>query len=65
MALPRRHLGGSGLEVSVLSLGSWLTFERLPREAGLSIMRAAQTVGITFLDDARCRSARRSRRSAG
>jgi aryl-alcohol dehydrogenase-like predicted oxidoreductase len=49
----QRQLGNSGLEVSALSLGSWLTFERLPRETGLEIMRAAQENGITFLDDAR------------
>jgi aryl-alcohol dehydrogenase-like predicted oxidoreductase len=48
-----RPLGGSNLEVSVLSLGSWLTFERMPREGGLAVMRAAQQAGITFLDDAR------------
>lgn len=53
MALPRRRLGGSQLEVSVLSLGSWLTFERLARDTGVAIMRAAQAAGITFLDDAR------------
>jgi len=37
----------------VFSLGSWRTFERLSREQGLEIMRAARDVGITFLDDAR------------
>jgi aryl-alcohol dehydrogenase-like predicted oxidoreductase len=51
--MPRRQLGRSGFEVSALSLGSWLTFERLPRETGLAIMHAAQQAGITFLDDAR------------
>jgi aryl-alcohol dehydrogenase-like predicted oxidoreductase len=51
--MPRRRLGGSELEVSALSLGSWLTFEQLPREQGLAIMRAARDSGITFLDDAR------------
>ncbi len=53
MNMPRKRLAHSDLEVSVLSLGSWLTFERLPRETGLTIMRAAQQAGITFLDDAR------------
>ena len=37
----------------MFSLGSWRTFERLSREQGLEIMRAARDVGITFLDDAR------------
>jgi len=51
--LPHRPLGTSGLSVSVLSLGSWRTFERIPREDGLAVMRAAREAGITFLDDAR------------
>ena len=37
----------------MFSLGSWRTFERLSREQGLEIMRAARDLGITFLDDAR------------
>jgi L-glyceraldehyde 3-phosphate reductase len=36
-----------------MSLGSWRTFERLPRDQGVAIMRAARDVGIDFLDDAR------------
>jgi L-glyceraldehyde 3-phosphate reductase len=48
-----RPLGGSGLQVSRLALGSWRTFERLSRDAGLAVMRAARDAGITFLDDAR------------
>jgi aryl-alcohol dehydrogenase-like predicted oxidoreductase len=51
--MPLRQLGQSDLQVTVLSLGSWLTFERLPRETGVEIMRAAQKAGIAFLDDAR------------
>lgn len=51
--LPSRPLGGSGMEVSVLSLGSWRTFERIPREAGVAVQVAAREAGITFLDDAR------------
>ena len=52
-ALPHRPLGSSGLDVSLFSLGSWRTFERIPREQGLAVMRAARDAGITFLDDAR------------
>lgn len=51
--LPQRQLGSSALEVSVMSLGSWRTFERIPREQGVEVMRAAREAGITFLDDAR------------
>jgi L-glyceraldehyde 3-phosphate reductase len=52
-ALAHRRLGSSGLEVSLFSLGSWRTFERIPRHQGLAVMRAARDAGITFLDDAR------------
>jgi len=46
-------LGASGLQVSRMALGSWRTFERIPREQGLAVMQAAREAGITFLDDAR------------
>ena len=36
-----------------MSLGSWRTFERIPRDEGVAVMRAAQEAGIDFLDDAR------------
>lgn len=51
--LDYRPLGSSGLEVSLFALGSWRTFERIPHEQGLAVMRAARDAGITFLDDAR------------
>lgn len=51
--LEHRQLGTSGIAVSVMSLGSWRTYERVPREQGLAVMRAAREAGITFLDDAR------------
>jgi L-glyceraldehyde 3-phosphate reductase len=46
-------LGRSELRVSRLALGSWRTFERIPREQGVAVMRAAREAGIDFLDDAR------------
>jgi len=51
--MEHRSLGASGIEVSALSLGSWRTFDRIPREAGLAVMTAAREHGIDFLDDAR------------
>jgi aryl-alcohol dehydrogenase-like predicted oxidoreductase len=51
--MPRRELGSSGIDVSVLSLGSWMTFEYIPIEQGVAVMRAARVAGINFLDDAR------------
>jgi aryl-alcohol dehydrogenase-like predicted oxidoreductase len=46
-------LGASGLDVSIMALGSWRTFERMPREDGVAVMNAARDAGIDFLDDAR------------
>jgi aryl-alcohol dehydrogenase-like predicted oxidoreductase len=46
-----RALGASGIEVSVLSLGSWQTYERMPREDGIAVMEAARAAGIDFLDE--------------
>ena len=51
--MERRPLGSSGMRVSALSLGSWRTFERIPREAGIAVMEEAREAGIDFLDDAR------------
>jgi aryl-alcohol dehydrogenase-like predicted oxidoreductase len=51
--MQRRALGSSELEVSRLSLGSWRTFERIPREDALAVMRTARERGFNFLDDAR------------
>jgi aryl-alcohol dehydrogenase-like predicted oxidoreductase len=48
-----RPLGRSGINVSRLSLGSWRTFERVPREVGVAVLNKARESGITFLDDAR------------
>jgi aryl-alcohol dehydrogenase-like predicted oxidoreductase len=36
-----------------MSLGSWRTFETIPRDQGVAVMRAARAAGINFLDDAR------------
>jgi L-glyceraldehyde 3-phosphate reductase len=51
--MEHRPLGASGISVSVLSLGSWRTFERISAEQGVAVMRAAREAGIVFLDDAR------------
>jgi aryl-alcohol dehydrogenase-like predicted oxidoreductase len=51
--MPRRALGTSGIEVSALALGSWRTYERIPREQGVAVMNEARARGIDFLDDAR------------
>lgn len=46
-------LGGSGLMVSRLALGSWRTYERISKDQGVAVMLAAREAGITLLDDAR------------
>jgi aryl-alcohol dehydrogenase-like predicted oxidoreductase len=48
-----RPLGRSGIDVSVLALGSWRTYDRIPRDNGIAVMTAAREAGIDFLDDAR------------
>lgn len=53
VALRSRPLGASGIKVSELALGSWRTYERIPRETGTTVMRKARELGINFLDDAR------------
>ncbi|KAI9208320.1 NADP-dependent oxidoreductase domain-containing protein [Polychytrium aggregatum] len=48
-----RHLGNSGLKVSVLSLGGWLTYGgSVQEEAALECMRVAYENGVNFFDNA-------------
>ncbi|MEE6261453.1 aldo/keto reductase family protein [Plantactinospora sonchi] len=51
--MEHRHLGRSGLLVSVVTYGNWLTHgESVAREAALSCVRAALEAGITTFDTA-------------
>jgi len=48
-----RHLGRSGLQVSELSLGSWVTFHnQVDVDAAMECMAAAYGVGVNFFDNA-------------
>ena len=48
-----RRLGGSGLNVSALSFGSWVTFgAQLDTGSAEPLMRAAYDAGINFFDNA-------------
>lgn len=48
-----RRLGGSGLKVSVLSFGSWVTFDnQLKDDLALDCMQAAWDSGCNFFDNA-------------
>src|SRR5678815_4707322 len=48
-----RHLGRTGIRVSELSLGSWITFKnQLDVNAAVEIMSAAYEAGVNFFDNA-------------
>ncbi len=48
-----RRIGRSGLKVSVLSFGSWVTFDnQLKDDAALECMQAAHDAGCNFFDNA-------------
>ena len=48
-----RHLGRTGLRVSELSLGSWVTFgTQIDMKAGIDCMSAAYDAGVNFFDNA-------------
>ncbi len=48
-----RRLGHSGLQVSALSLGSWLTFgKQIPDETAQQLMVRAYELGVNFFDNA-------------
>ena len=48
-----RHLGRSGLQVSLFSLGSWVTFHNQVDASGVrEMMAAARDAGVNFFDNA-------------
>ena len=48
-----RHLGKAGIQVSELSLGSWITFEtRFGVDTAARLMAAAYDAGVNFFDNA-------------
>lgn len=48
-----RHLGKAGIQVSELSLGSWLTFDdRSGLDCVVEMMAAARDAGVNFFDNA-------------
>lgn len=61
-----RRLGRSGLQVSQLSFGSWLTFgNQLPYEAARDLMFRAYDLGVNFFDNAEQYAAGRSEEVMG
>jgi voltage-dependent potassium channel beta subunit len=66
MDMQYRHLGRSGLEVSVLSLGSWVTFgPQLDTGLAAECMAAAAEAGVNFFDNAESYSGGESERIMG
>ena len=53
MTMKYRHLGASGLKLSVLSFGSWVTFgPQLHDNLAMECMTAARDAGVNFFDNA-------------
>lgn len=53
MAMRYRHLGRHGVEVSVLSFGSWVTFgSQLAGDSARECLAAAYGAGVNFFDNA-------------
>ncbi len=51
--MPYRRLGSSGLKVSALSFGSWVTFgDQLDTGLATECMQAARDAGVNFFDNA-------------
>ncbi len=51
--MEQRTLGASGISVSALALGSWQTYERIPRAQAVAVLQAAREAGVRFLEVAR------------
>ncbi len=64
--MPYRRLGRSGLKVSVLSFGSWVTFKnQLDTDLAVRCMEAAWEHGVNFFDNAEVYAGGESERIMG
>ena len=53
MSMPYRRLGRSGLKVSLLSFGSWVSFgSQVGDDLAVRCLEAAREGGINFFDNA-------------
>jgi aryl-alcohol dehydrogenase-like predicted oxidoreductase len=51
--MEHRHLGSSGLQISALSLGAWVTYGgQVGEQVALDCMKAAYEAGVNFFDNA-------------
>ena len=61
-----RRLGRSGLKVSLLSFGSWVTFKgQLDDEHAMACLQAAYDAGVNFFDNAEAYAGGESERIMG
>jgi voltage-dependent potassium channel beta subunit len=61
-----RHLGKTGIQVSELSLGSWITFKnQMDVSAAAELMAAAYDLGVNFFDNAESYAAGKSEEVMG
>jgi voltage-dependent potassium channel beta subunit len=66
MKMPYNRLGGSGLKVSALSFGSWVTFAtQMGRDEAAACMQAARDAGVNFFDNAEAYAGGESERIMG
>jgi aryl-alcohol dehydrogenase-like predicted oxidoreductase len=66
MKMEYRRLGASGLKLSVLSFGSWVTFgPQLNDDLAMESMTAARDAGVNFFDNAESYAAGDSERIMG
>jgi voltage-dependent potassium channel beta subunit len=61
-----RRLGRSGLKVSVLSFGSWVTFKaQVDKDAAAEMLQTAREAGVNFFDNAEAYAGGESERIMG
>ncbi len=66
MTMTYRRMGRSGLKLSVLSFGSWVTFgTQLDEQDALECMQAARDAGVNFFDNAEAYAGGRSEELMG
>ena len=66
MPMEYRRLGRSGLKLSVLSFGSWVTFgEQVDRDLAMECLSTARDAGVNFFDNAEAYAGGESERIMG
>jgi voltage-dependent potassium channel beta subunit len=64
--MEHRHLGSTGVQVSVLSFGSWVTFgTQIQKDDAMALLEAARDAGVNFFDNAEAYGGGESERIMG